>query len=721
MRVARGFSTLLLSVALGPPVALAQAPAGTEFRVNTFRTGQQYAPAAAFDRTGNFVVAWSADRGSAAGIDVMAQRYAVGGVPIGGEFIVNTATAGDQYANLSGTPIAMRPDGRFVVVWSHSPAPGTGEVRGQRFEADGSKVGAEFVVDGGASHDYYANVAVGPGGAFAVTWAHLPNPFPAWSAGDVYARVFDAAATPTGPPFLVRGQTSGSDTTPRIAMDAAGNFVVAWRSDTGFAPGLGEVSAQRLSPSGQRVGAVFQVNTYTTGSQYVYSVAAAPDGRFVVVWDSPGDGDGFGVFARRYAADATPMGAEFQVNSATTGKQTHASAAVDDSFRVTVSWQSTTADSRGFGLRGRSFDEQGTPVGAEFLVNSYTTYSQMAANVALDDVGNALVAWHSDRGPETAPNGPSFDLEVSAQRYGGLHPRSLRADGTGNGVLEPGEVAALQPTWTNVTSGAQVFSTDLANPEGPPGGIPQILSPLATYTAPLGASVECATCPTVLLPNPAPRPALHWDGAATESVVTGGHTQRKRWVLHVGASFPDVPPANGFYRFVETLLHHGVTGGCTASAYCPAGLTSREQMAVFVLAAKEGPGYAPPACTTPMFTDVPASSPFCRWIEELSRRGVVAGCGGGLYCPSGPVSREQMAVFVLRTAEPTRTPPTCAPPNTFADVPETSPFCRWIEELALRGVVGGCGGGNYCPLAAVTRDTMAVFISGTFGLALYGP
>ena len=50
-----------------------------------------------------------------------------------------------------------------------------------------------------------------------------------------------------------------------------------------------------------------------------------------------------------------------------------------------------------------------------------------------------------------------------------------------------------------------------------------------------------------------------------------------------------------------------------------------------------------------MFTDVPASSPFCRWIEELVRRGVVSGCGPGLYCPSDPVTREQMGVFLSVT------------------------------------------------------------------------
>ena len=79
-----------------------------------------------------------------------------------------------------------------------------------------------------------------------------------------------------------------------------------------------------------------------------------------------------------------------------------------------------------------------------------------------------------------------------------------------------------------------------------------------------------------------------------------------------------------------------------------------------------------------------------------------------------------MAVFVLRTLDPALTPPACAPPNIYNDVPETSPFCRWIEELTNRGVVTGCGGGNYCPASPVTREQMGVFLSLTFGLTLYG-
>jgi hypothetical protein len=217
------------------------------------------------------------------------------------------------------------------------------------------------------------------------------------------------------------------------------------------------------------------------------------------------------------------------------------------------------------------------------------------------------------------------------------------------------------------------------------------------------------------------RPALHWDATVLETITPDTLGQEKRWVLHVGDSFADVSLSSPFYRFIETLLHRSVTGGCTPTNYCPTSGSTREQMAVFVLVAKEGAGYAPPACGSPMFADVPASSPFCKWIEELARRGIVSGCGGGNYCPGASVTREQMAVFVLRTLDPAMSPPACVPPNIFDDVPETSPFCKWIEELARRGIVGGCGGGNYCPTAGVTRQEMGVFISATFSLTLYGP
>jgi hypothetical protein len=61
----------------------------------------------------------------------------------------------------------------------------------------------------------------------------------------------------------------------------------------------------------------------------------------------------------------------------------------------------------------------------------------------------------------------------------------------------------------------------------------------------------------------------------------------------------------------------------------------------------------PPACVpgAEMFDDVPASNPFCPWIEELVRRGITTGCTPNLYCPTAPVTRAQMAPFLVKTVD----------------------------------------------------------------------
>jgi hypothetical protein len=139
-------------------------------------------------------------------------------------------------------------------------------------------------------------------------------------------------------------------------------------------------------------------------------------------------------------------------------------------------------------------------------------------------------------------------------------------------------------------------------------------------------------------------------------------------------------------------------------------------MAVFLLLSLEGPSYVPPACVTPVFTDVPCSSPYARWINELVARSVTGGCGPGTYCPSALVTREQMSVLLLRTRYGIGyNPPACAAPS-FADVPCSHPFAAWIYDLVARGITGGCGSGTYCPASPATRGQMSVFLVRTFGL-----
>ena len=184
----------------------------------------------------------------------------------------------------------------------------------------------------------------------------------------------------------------------------------------------------------------------------------------------------------------------------------------------------------------------------------------------------------------------------------------------------------------------------------------------------------------------------------------------------VQVDFLDVPPAHPFRPFVGTLARNQVTGGCGGGNYCPDAPVTRAQMAVFLLVAREGTGYAPPACVAPQFNDVPCSNPFAPWVNELAARGVTGGCGGGNYCPSAAVTREAMSVFLLLTREPPGYVPPACTVATFADVPCSSPFARWIYELVRRSITGGCGGGNYCPASPVSRGQMAVFLVATFGL-----
>jgi len=338
----------------------------------------------------------------------------------------------------------------------------------------------------------------------------------------------------------------------------------------------------------------------------------------------------------------------------------------------------------------------------------------------------------STSGPRGVTNGPDGQIwftEYGASRVGrvtgsgsfteypvGAGPRGIvtgpdgalwftELDGNAIGQLTPGSFP-FTATFISPTSGPAAGGTsDLLIGSGFLGG--------ATVTVggspSSGASVDSANQITFGVPSLSP-------GAVYPVVVTNPDSSVATLPNAWFADFLDVPQASGFHPFVEKLVRDSVTAGCGAGDYCPSSSVTRAQMAVFLLRSKQGPTYAPPPCSAPVFNDVPCFSGFAPWIDQLAALGVTAGCGGGNYCPADPVTRAQMAVFLLRTHDgPGYTPPPCTSP-TFADVPCTSGFAAWIDELALRGITAGCGGGNYCPSNPVTRGQMAVFLVTTFTL-----
>ncbi len=159
--------------------------------------------------------------------------------------------------------------------------------------------------------------------------------------------------------------------------------------------------------------------------------------------------------------------------------------------------------------------------------------------------------------------------------------------------------------------------------------------------------------------------------------------------VSISVDFTDVPPSNLFHDAINTVARNGITGGCGAGIYCPDGPVTRAQMAVFLLKSKYGSAHVPPDATGAVFSDVAADSFAAGWIEELASLGVTGGCGGGNYCPDGAVTRAQMAVFLLKTKEGSSYVP---PPATgvFGDVPPGAFGADWIEEIYQRSVTGGC-------------------------------
>ena len=200
--------------------------------------------------------------------------------------------------------------------------------------------------------------------------------------------------------------------------------------------------------------------------------------------------------------------------------------------------------------------------------------------------------------------------------------------------------------------------------------------------------------------------------------LAAGFTTGEVYSVIKSATFTDVPLDYWANTFIERLYNAGITGGCSLSPlmYCPETNVNRAQMAVFLLRGEHGSAYVPPAVGTGTgFIDVPADYWAAAWIKQLALEGITSGCGPSLYCPETSVTRDQMAVFLLRAEHgASYTPPPAT--GVFTDVPTDHWASAWIEQLAAEGITGGCGVDTYCPSTPVTRAQMAVFLVRAFNL-----
>lgn len=219
--------------------------------------------------------------------------------PVGDEFQINTFTGGTELF----PDVAMNYRGDFVVVWLSADGAGHEGIYGQRYDWEFNPVGDEMeIVNFGDTGDvavpfHGPAVAMDPAGNFVVAWTKLTGD------ADIYARRYYANGEPAGPAFRVNSYTERGQRAVDVAMDQRGNFVVVWQSEGQDGSSTG-VYGQLFDGFGTPVDEEFQVNEYTTGGQAEPSVDMADVGTWTVAWSSEGqDGDGYGIFARSYQHD----------------------------------------------------------------------------------------------------------------------------------------------------------------------------------------------------------------------------------------------------------------------------------------------------------------------------------------------------------------------------------------------------------------------------------
>jgi len=701
MKIERILAVLLVCAAAAPAVAQTP-PMQAEFQVSQGTQGYQYVYGVSVDRTGRFVVSWTDDLSSSS-YDCFGRLYDAAGVAEGGEFEIDPSATHQYFGD-----VAKDQSGRFIVAWQE----GETSVRARRFQADGTPAGASFPVSTGTLPVFDPRVASDASGNFVVVWTREGYDT------DVVARRFDSSDAPVGNEFVVNAYTTQVQNARGVAMSGSG-FVVAW---SGYGAAGGGIFARRYDAAGSPVTGDLGVNQGALSFSTEADVAMSGSGSFVVAWDGFVPPAGIGVVARRYDTAGAPIGGEFAVNTTyTSGFQASSRVASDDAGNFVVSWTGNPLDGDESGVSARMFDRFGDPVSSDFMVNTTTTGYQYGSQVALNASGNFVVAWQS----------PDNDGYGVFARRGAVHAAApitigpSQSLGLANTVIEPGESVQVDTAWANQGEAEVTISGTATDFSGPAGATYTLDDATAEYPPTLpgdtGRCSDTADCYEVTVSDPAVRPLQHWETLLQEATSIGlPHT----WVLHIGESFPDVPTDHQFYAFIETLFHNGVTGGCFGGGYCPTSPVTRAQMAVFLLKSKFGSAHIPPPCTGTVFPDVPCTGgPFDPWIEELAGLAITGGCGGGLYCPSNTVTRQQMAVFLLKAYEGSAyLPPACT--QIFDDVPCTpgTGFSDWIEELFNRGITGGCSVAPslYCPTNPNNRGQMAVFLVKTFGLVLYG-
>lgn len=394
----------------GASTPIAPVRVGNEFVVNSEATDTQFDSSVGARPGGGFVVSWATRpfAGPYSNYDsgLFAQRFNRRGEPLGSQLQANS-TPVTGYTQLIHSSTGVAPNGNFVVTWNAYDFDQlgfyrTGNIHLRRFMKDGTALDDD--VDLGTGK--YPKIAFGPDNSYVVTWT-------GWLYNLIRAQRFLPDGTPDGTPLLVTGQGNEYDMHSAVATRTDGSFLVVWAR--GDSEGFGQadrIRAQRYASDGSPLGTAFRVNPVPVRTSTTPEVAVTPDGGSIVVWTGP-DGDGSGVFARRFNAADQPATGAILVNAATTGFQRLPSITVNDDGSFTVVWEAPGAVQE---IVARHFAADATPLSGELTLDQHTAGYQVEPQVAGNGLGDFLVVWESD-GVDGDSRGISGQLFRAAELF----------------------------------------------------------------------------------------------------------------------------------------------------------------------------------------------------------------------------------------------------------------------------------------------------------------
>ena len=310
-----------------------------EFQVNTYTVGSQKNPSVASLINGNFVVTWESDRQDGDQYGVYGQMCDSGGNRIGGEFQVNTHNYRHQEMSSASGLI----NGDFVVIWQSDGQDSDGYgIYAQRYDENGSRLGSEFQVNTHIILKQRTPSVVGlANGGFVVTWESEEQD---GDSEGVYAQIYDGIGNKINKEFQVNSHTLDTQKHAKIAALSNGNFAVIWVSRAQNGPDWG-IYGQIFDSIGNKLGGELQMHSSATESNSYPSIAALSDGNFIVTWgDHPQGADSTNVYAQVYNSSGNTVGSEFQVNTHMQDSQRYPSVAALPNGKFAITWQSDDQD-----------------------------------------------------------------------------------------------------------------------------------------------------------------------------------------------------------------------------------------------------------------------------------------------------------------------------------------------------------------------------------------